>query len=116
MLGSIVVPFGFGRRRKTPQKAGGFWLLDNIRQPSYTKSMKTAISLPDTVFLEAERFARHVKKSRSKLYAEALSEYLCRHSPDEITESLNQVAAKINSNDLQFVKHAARKLVAREAW
>jgi histone H3/H4 len=115
MLGSIV-PFGFGRRRKTPQMAGGFLLLDNIGQPSYTKSMKTAISLPDAVFREAERFARHAKKSRSKLYAEALSEYLSRHSPDEITESLNQVTAKINGNDVQFVKHAARKIVAREAW
>jgi predicted transcriptional regulator len=78
--------------------------------------MKTAISLPDTIFREAERFARHAKKSRSKLYADALSEYLARHSPDEITESLNQVAAKINGNDLQFAKQAARKLVARETW
>jgi metal-responsive CopG/Arc/MetJ family transcriptional regulator len=91
-------------------------LLDNKRQPSYTKSMKTAISLPDAVFREAERFARHAKKSRSKLYAEALSEYLSRHSPDEITESLNLVAAKISGNDLQFVKHAARKIATREAW
>jgi predicted transcriptional regulator len=78
--------------------------------------MKTAISLPDTVFREAERFARHAKKSRSKLYADALAEYLARHSPDEITESLNQVAAKINGKELQFAKQAARTLVAREAW
>jgi len=78
--------------------------------------MKTAISLPDTVFRDAERFARHAKKSRSKLYADALSEYLARHSPDEITESLNRVAAKINGKDLQFGKQAARKLVAREVW
>jgi predicted transcriptional regulator len=78
--------------------------------------MKTAISLPDAVFRDAERFARHAKKSRSKLYADALSEYLARHSPDEITESLNQIAAKINGNDLPFVTRAARKLVAREAW
>ena len=78
--------------------------------------MKTAISLPDTVFREAERFARHAKKSRSKLYTDALSEYLARHSPDEITESLNQVAGKINGKDLQFVKQAVNKIVAREAW
>jgi predicted transcriptional regulator len=78
--------------------------------------MKTAISLPDTVFREAERFARHAKKSRSKLYADALAEYLARHSPDEITESLNQVAAKINGKELPFAKQAARTLVAREAW
>lgn len=78
--------------------------------------MKTAISLPDTVFREAERFARHAKKTRSKLYAEALSEYLTRHSPDEITESLNEVVEKIRGNDTQFVKRAAGKIVALEAW
>lgn len=78
--------------------------------------MKTAISLPDTVFLEAERFARHARKSRSKLYTEAISEYLARHSPDEITEALNQVLAKVNGNDSRFVEQAARRAIAQEEW
>ena len=115
MLRSIVLS-AFVLRLEQPPEAGVCWLLDKYERPGYTKSMKTAISLPDTVFKDAERFARHAKKSRSKLYAEALSEYLARHSPEEITESLNRVAAKINGNDSQFVERAARKLVAREAW
>jgi metal-responsive CopG/Arc/MetJ family transcriptional regulator len=82
----------------------------------YTKSMKTAISLPDTVFREAEQFARHAKKSRSKLYTEAISEYLARHSPDEITEALNQVLAKVNGNDSKFIRQAARRAIAQEEW
>ena len=57
--------------------------------------MKTAISLPDRVFREAERFARRVRKTRSRLYAEALAEYLARHAPDDITESINQVCDRI---------------------
>jgi metal-responsive CopG/Arc/MetJ family transcriptional regulator len=36
--------------------------------------MKTAVSIPDRIFREAERHARRSKKSRSQLYAEALVE------------------------------------------
>jgi len=35
--------------------------------PGHTKSMKTAISIPDDVFEGAERLARRTKKSRSQL-------------------------------------------------
>jgi metal-responsive CopG/Arc/MetJ family transcriptional regulator len=53
--------------------------------------MKTAVSLPEQVFRAAERHAKRTRKSRSQLYAEALSEYLDRHSPDEVTEAMNHV-------------------------
>lgn len=91
-------------------------LLDDGWLTGYTKSMKTAISLPDTLFREAERLARRTRKPRSKLYAEALSEYIARHSPDEITESLNQVITKVDGDDSRFVQQAAKSLVTREAW
>ena len=51
--------------------------------------MKTAVSLPDRVFAEAERLARRLKKSRSQLYAEALAEYVARHDEDQVTERIN---------------------------
>jgi hypothetical protein len=38
--------------------------------------MKTAISLPDKVFYEAEETARYMGIPRSKLYLNALLEYL----------------------------------------
>jgi metal-responsive CopG/Arc/MetJ family transcriptional regulator len=38
--------------------------------------MKTAISIPDAVFEEAERLARQRGWSRSELYANAVAEYL----------------------------------------
>ena len=40
----------------------------------YTIGMKTAVSLPDDVFRSAELFAKRARKSRSRLYAEALSD------------------------------------------
>jgi metal-responsive CopG/Arc/MetJ family transcriptional regulator len=36
--------------------------------------MKTAISIPDDVFAQAEKVARLLKKSRSEIYSEALRE------------------------------------------
>ena len=53
--------------------------------------MKTAISVPDEVFAEAERLARVLKKSRSQLYSHALREYVARHAADQVTETLNRV-------------------------
>jgi metal-responsive CopG/Arc/MetJ family transcriptional regulator len=78
--------------------------------------MKTAISLPDRVFREAERFARRVRKTRSRLYAEALAEYLARHAPDDITESINQVCDRIGVAPDTFNAKAARGLLAQESW
>lgn len=53
--------------------------------------MKTAISLPDRLFDEAETLAERLGKSRSQLYAEALADYVARHDPDEVTRRLDRV-------------------------
>jgi metal-responsive CopG/Arc/MetJ family transcriptional regulator len=55
--------------------------------------VKTAISLPDTVFEEAERLAANLGLNRSQLYARALKAYIERHDNDAITDRLNQVYA-----------------------
>ncbi len=78
--------------------------------------MKTAISLPEAVFKEAEQFARHLKKSRSQLYAEAITEYLARHAPNSITEAMNSVCDRLSEQDTEFATAAARQTLARESW
>ena len=57
----------------------------------YTDRMKTAVSIPDDVFEKAERYARRVKKTRSEVYSAAVGEYVARHSPEEITKTINAV-------------------------
>jgi antitoxin MazE6 len=47
--------------------------------------MKTAVSIPDSLFWRAEQLARRSGKSRSQLYREALAEYLARREPDPVT-------------------------------
>ena len=78
--------------------------------------MKTAISLPDSVFHAAEKHARRVCKSRSQLYAEAISEYLDRHAPDEVTEAVNRVVDQLKEPTDPFVTAAARRILKRTEW
>ncbi len=51
--------------------------------------MKTAISLPDSVFEQAEALAQQMGVSRSELYTKALEAYLKRHNRDQILLKLN---------------------------
>jgi len=78
--------------------------------------MKVAISLPDELFEAAERQARRERKSRSQLYAEALSEYLARHGPDEVTEAMNRVVDEVMEPSDPMVTAAARRILERTEW
>ena len=53
--------------------------------------MKTAISLPDRVYFEAEKTAETLGISRSALYVNALTDYLEKNSRKNITQKLNEV-------------------------
>ncbi len=51
--------------------------------------MKTAISIPDNVFIEAEITARQLGLARSQLYVRAIKEFIEHYNKDKITEKLN---------------------------
>lgn len=53
--------------------------------------MKTAISIPDTVFNEAEELATQLGLSRSQLYAKAVADYVARRRETSVTDALNKV-------------------------
>ena len=78
--------------------------------------MKTAVSLPDRLFREAERHAQRAQKSRSQLYVEALAEYLARHAPDEVTEAMNHVVDQVEEEPDAFGGAAARRVLERTEW
>ncbi len=78
--------------------------------------MKTAISVPDSLFEEAERLARRLKKSRSQLYQEALSEYLALHDTDEITQAMDKVCNSVDSHPDSSLAEAARRVLERSEW
>jgi len=53
--------------------------------------MKTAISIPDSIFESAEVLAHRLGISRSELYAKAVSTYIKGHRNDSVTEVLNKI-------------------------
>ena len=61
-------------------------------------AMKTAISLPDSVFESAEQLALRLDISRSELYVRALKSYIEAHRDDGVTEALNQVYSTENAS------------------
>ena len=82
----------------------------------YTPSMKTAISIPDDLFADAERLAKTLKKSRSQLYCHALREYVARHAPDRVTETLNEVCADVGMADAELARSASRRTLEGSEW
>lgn len=94
-------------------------------RPVYTLGMKTAISLPDSLFRAAEQHARRARKTRSQLYADAIAEYLARHAPDEVTEAMNRAVDAATSpsadagdaaGDSAFRAAAARRVLEQSEW
>jgi metal-responsive CopG/Arc/MetJ family transcriptional regulator len=77
--------------------------------------MKTAVSIPDEVFGSVERLARRARKSRSEVFSTALREYVARHAPDEVTDSVNRVCDKLEQDD-EFVRAAARRTLEKTEW
>jgi metal-responsive CopG/Arc/MetJ family transcriptional regulator len=80
--------------------------------------MKTAISLPDELFEAVERLVRRSGLSRSELYAQALREYVARHTQDEVTEALSAVVEQAGRSreDERFIDASARELLANTEW
>jgi predicted transcriptional regulator len=78
--------------------------------------MKTAISLPDSIFRQADQLARRLNKSRSELYREAVAEYVARHEPDAVTEALNQLADQMNTAPDPVSAAASRRIMERSEW
>jgi len=60
--------------------------------------MKTAISIPDSIFVAAERFARRLGISRSELYSKAVTAYIKEHRNDSVTEALNKLYSEEKSS------------------
>lgn len=78
--------------------------------------MKTAISIPDDIFEEAERLARRLGKSRSELYRDALAEYVARRDPGAVTEAIDRVLAAVGGTEDGFVATAGRRVLEDAGW
>lgn len=78
--------------------------------------MKTAVSLDDRTFAEAEALAQKLGLSRSELYRAALREYLHRHSGQDVTEALDRVYGGGAEQDEQLRREAVRQTFEANEW
>lgn len=78
--------------------------------------MKTAVSIPDDVFEDAERLALRLQTSRSQLYARALAEFVARHDDDSVTALMDQAVREAGVGCDDFLRAAVRQAVQRTEW
>jgi predicted transcriptional regulator len=78
--------------------------------------MKTAVSVPDTVFERAEKLARRMRKSRSQFYSDALVEYIARHDPAAVTGALDALYEGEDSKPEPFVLESTRRVLRSTDW
>jgi antitoxin MazE6 len=78
--------------------------------------MKTAISLPDDLFRDADAVAKRLGLSRSALYVTALREYVAKHQTKRVTERLNAVYSVESSRLDAPVAKSQKRTVRRSEW
>jgi metal-responsive CopG/Arc/MetJ family transcriptional regulator len=78
--------------------------------------MKTAISLPDSIFEEAETLAKALKISRSELYTKALKYFLQKYNHLERLTKLNQVYGEEASQPDPVLAKLQFMALPREDW
>jgi len=76
--------------------------------------MKTATSIPDDVFEQADRRAAELRISRSELCATAVRAYLAAEVG--VTEQLNRVFGDVESVADPFMQAAARSVFEATEW
>ena len=68
--------------------------------------VKTAISLDESLFREAENWAGKLGVSRSQLFARAVEEYVRRHEDEDLVRRLNEAHSDgPNEEDEEALRH-----------
>ncbi len=78
--------------------------------------MKTAISIPDPIFKEAEKAAKRLGMSRSELYSKAVAEFVQILRRDGIKRQLDKIYAEEDSSIDSSLAKIQSATVFRENW
>ena len=116
-------PFGFDSRSRKAGAVNKPGQLARARLEAwynhgYTQLVKTAISIPDRLFEEADRLAKTRGWSRSELYANAVTAYVKSERFSGVREKLDAVYGS-NEEDSAidpFLADAQARSLPREKW
>lgn len=96
---------------------GGEMALVPRYDPSYTQRMKTAISVPDDVFEQAEKAAKRLGLSRSELFTRAVRAFLATRAEQNITKSYDAAFGDAGESDVDDLRReATRRALLDVEW
>lgn len=78
--------------------------------------MKAAVSIPDPVFKAADKLARRMGVSRSRLYSVALQRFVQEHDDEAITAKLNEVYAHEPSSLDPILQSVQARSLGKDEW
>jgi metal-responsive CopG/Arc/MetJ family transcriptional regulator len=78
--------------------------------------MKTAISIPDALFKKAEKTAKAIGMTRSRLFTVAIESFLAHREPSQVTEALNRIYSKPAAELDAVISRMQAKSLEREDW
>lgn len=78
--------------------------------------MKTAVSLPDELYRDAEELAARLDTSRSELYRKALQEFVARHDVDQTRETIDRVVAELGVQENEVLRAASQRVIEETEW
>ncbi len=78
--------------------------------------MKTAISIPNSVYEAAEKLAARLGISRSELYARAVEVFVRRHESEDLTARINRVCDRVDTSLDPALRGAQNESLPRDEW
>jgi len=80
----------------------------------YIFGMKTAISLPNKVFEEVEKFSKEHQYSRSEVFAMAVKEFLEKKKSEEVLNVLNEVYSEAETPEEITIRERGKRYFAKK--
>jgi len=71
--------------------------------------MKTALSIPDEVFREVEKFAKEHHYSRSEVFVIAVKEFLKKLESKRLLDALNDAYSEVESPEEKTLREKSKK-------
>ena len=76
--------------------------------------MKTAISIPDEIFKEVERFSKEHQYSRSEVFAMAVKEFLSKLKSKQLLDALNEAYSGDDPQEEITLREKSKRYYAKK--
>lgn len=83
--------------------------IDNSININYSLSMKTAISIPEDIFVEVKKIAQEHNYSRSKVFVIAVKEFLEKLRSQKLLEALNAAYSDVESKEEKTLRERSKR-------